>query len=607
MMWSLLPFFCLVGTIGMCQKSSEFSEALVKGSLIWGGLIFFFTYGLSFFSLLYPRYLLGLWLVYVGVLGVLLLFQRKKMCWSFSPSKHIVPFVAILLLTLMTGLLYPPNNWDSMTYHLPKVMHWLQNHTLAPYPTAIPRQVSLAPLTEIILLQIYGLSGGDWFFPLVQWFAFLGMILLVAAIAAQLGAGGRGQMAAALFMATLPMAIIQASSTQTDNAVGLWLACCVYCFLAWRNSRRMAHLLFFGLALGLAILTKGTAYPLALPFVLFIGWKALTHPRPFLIQGMLAGCLVIGLNLPHIYYNYTEYDNIFGSGGMNIIKTPTPVTLAATLAANIASNDPAWIGKKGVERGYHALFSVLGIPPDDPVVFPWGGIHQRSRYSTHEDIAQNPVHTLFLLVIFGAYLFRSFPLPPFYTRCVLASVVFFCLFLTWQPWITRLQVPIFALAAPLFGMACETINRPRRHIIALGFLALAALPPLFFLQSRPLVPWRVFHTRALTWTTPRSDLYFSNRPALKQSYREVVSILAAAKPSCIGLYLNADSWEYPLWALLRQEQSPMPHIIHVADDPDFSCSPTYLFVLDKKFPQEIRQHDGPKLYERKNGEYRQIY
>src|SRR6185369_10694518 len=46
----------------------------------------------------------------------------------------------ILCATLATALLYPPNTWDSMTYHMPRVMHWITNANIGFYPTANSRQ-----------------------------------------------------------------------------------------------------------------------------------------------------------------------------------------------------------------------------------------------------------------------------------------------------------------------------------------------------------------------------------------------------------------------------------------------------------------------------------
>ena len=66
-------------------------------------------------------------------------------------------YAAIILFIIFTlafvAYVYPPNTYDSMTYHLPRVMHWAQDRSLVPYPTSIERQIQMQPLAELIYLK----------------------------------------------------------------------------------------------------------------------------------------------------------------------------------------------------------------------------------------------------------------------------------------------------------------------------------------------------------------------------------------------------------------------------------------------------------------------
>ena len=89
----------------------------------------------------------------------------------------------------------------------------------------------------------------------------VGSILGVSLIAKELGARRSGQLLAAIFVATLPMAILQGSSTNNDHVVSLWIVCFVYFSLKiMRQGIKPLLLVCLGASLGLAILTKGTAY-----------------------------------------------------------------------------------------------------------------------------------------------------------------------------------------------------------------------------------------------------------------------------------------------------------------------------------------------------------
>src|SRR5580765_4628812 len=51
---------------------------------------------------------------------------------SFS-GFHELWIGLILLVTFFIARTVVPNSWDSMTYHLPRIEHWLQNGSLAIY------------------------------------------------------------------------------------------------------------------------------------------------------------------------------------------------------------------------------------------------------------------------------------------------------------------------------------------------------------------------------------------------------------------------------------------------------------------------------------------
>jgi hypothetical protein len=146
-----------------------------------------------------------------------------------SPGKALFFKVAISLLlavTLFTALLYPPNTWDSMTYHMPRVVHWISLQSVDFYPTQITRQNNQLPLAEYAIMQLQLLSGEDRFANLVQWVSYLCLICLGPLVAKELGLTARQQRISALVVATLPMAILQASSTQNDLVVSVFPFTC---------------------------------------------------------------------------------------------------------------------------------------------------------------------------------------------------------------------------------------------------------------------------------------------------------------------------------------------------------------------------------------------
>ncbi|MEV0722252.1 hypothetical protein AB0I37_05670 [Micromonospora purpureochromogenes] len=163
----------------------------------------------------------------------------------------------LVLVELLVALLAEPNNFDSQTYHLPKVEHWVAQGSLDFWPTAIHRQVTIPPGAEYLLLHLRLLTGGDALHNLVQWAAALGCLAVATRVVAQLGGGRRAQLLTAFLLATTPMVALQATSTQTDLVAAAWAGCAGT--LALDGLRRRADvgsLLALGAATGLTALTK---------------------------------------------------------------------------------------------------------------------------------------------------------------------------------------------------------------------------------------------------------------------------------------------------------------------------------------------------------------
>jgi hypothetical protein len=124
---------------------------------------------LSLFNVFSFNYVLICWFL---INGVIIYLKREKIKLSVLsvrsqkvkiPKKErnilfLILFLSILPLLLLT-IFIPPNNWDSMAYHLPRIEHWIQNKNIYPYPTNIVRQVLTSPLSEYIIANFQILAS----------------------------------------------------------------------------------------------------------------------------------------------------------------------------------------------------------------------------------------------------------------------------------------------------------------------------------------------------------------------------------------------------------------------------------------------------------------
>ncbi len=174
-------------------------------------------------------------------------FPPPKDLFRRFTSHWIPPFLLLVLLfSLLIGILYPPNNYDSMTYHMGRVAHWIQNKSIAFYPTHIGRQLNYQPFAEWIILHIQILTGGDRLANTVQLFFFAGGIVVITLIIQELGGSRRTQLLGAFLTGMIPMAIAQSNTTQNDVVGAYFVLCFAWCTLVLRrqesNATRVAVL-----------------------------------------------------------------------------------------------------------------------------------------------------------------------------------------------------------------------------------------------------------------------------------------------------------------------------------------------------------------------------
>lgn len=192
---------------------------------------------------------------------------------------------------------------------------------------------------------------------------------------------------------------------------------------------------------------------------------------------------------------------------------------------------------------------------DPRTTWPATEFRQVVRYSTHEDDAGNPAHALLIVValciIFLLPRFRAIPLPAAYSLCVVGGFLIFCFYLKWQPWNSRLHLPLFVLASAFVAPALSEWKRSGLVLSVAAVLVALAVSPAFRNASRPLAgrEWNIF-------TLSRTDLYFVNRFNLADPYEAAARYAKEQGFREVGLYVdNGDAWEYPFWVLLGAPES----------------------------------------------------
>ena len=460
----------------------------------------------------------------------------------------------VLLLIGLTALAAAPNTWDSMTYHMSRVAHWAHQGSLDPYPTHIVRQLTAPPLAEFAILQLQVLSGSDRLANLVQFAALCGCVVNATLIAARLGAGARGQVLAAVACVTLPMAVLQGSSTQNDLVAAFWLSCFVGLVcdraMAGRPGLGLEAAAALGAVLGLALLTKGTAYLLCAGPLAFLVAAVFRSGGGASSAGRLAVVAVVAviLNLGHVGRAWGAFGERLpkqeGLRPLAEVFTPSVVMANAVRGVVAHFDTPFGSVNRRVQRAVEDMDRALRVDLSDPRITlgPPRPVVQRPL---HEDYAGNPLHLVLLLVAGGALVFSGPGPVRAYVAALALSAAALCIGLKWQVWISRLQLPLFVLACPLIGVAAGRLA-PRVGRVCGALLLVAALPWVLRNETRRLLgPGSVF-------ATPRVEQYFANQPALLGPYRHAARAVAATGCAEAGLIAGGNDFEYPLWVLMAE-------------------------------------------------------
>jgi len=547
------------------RSTRDLSSAIVVAGIAWALGAIVITEVLSLFGIINAWSLVFSWMTLSGILFFLL---RRKHFSSSVMNREVMSKAdglildavgVICFITLVTALVSVPNNWDSMTYHLSRVEHWLQNGSLLHFPTTDERQLYSGPLAEILILNFLALSGDHYFSNVVQWLAMVGTLFATTSVTKRLGGGVGAQLMGALFVVTLPMGILQSSSTQNDYVVAFFIICTVDRMLAWQaNDYDLRNGLLLGAALGLAVLTKGTAYLYLTPMLIIlaiIGRTAIN--KRIVAQFGAIAVIAITINAGYFVRNFDYFGIPFGPTADVRNEKVTPASVYSNFARDLGSNlySPFKRLNDAVETGVVSAHRVFDIDLNDPAntfLTERFGFYPDTRYALHEDSAGNPLHVLLGIValVIVVMRFRADIAIIGYTAGVVLAFLTFAALLKWQPWITRLLLPGMILCGPIVGLAAGRPPANRRIILA-GLLFLSAMPWVLSNFTRPIFPAEKRGITSIFHNTPE-EVMFAARPGLRTDYIETVGWLGQRGPKSLGFLADGDSWEFPIWSLVRR-------------------------------------------------------
>ncbi len=544
-------------------KTITISQSII-GSLFLNSIFIFLSS--EILSIFNSYAYLGLFIFWVLIdLSLLLVLNKNsleiiktKLINGFSTlfqDKIFIFFIFIYLLVLTQGLLYPPNNWDSLTYHMGRIPHWIENQSIFSYPTHIYRQIYSPPLAELIVSQFCILNKSDLLANSIQFLFLIGCIATVKSICFELNFTKRATIFAVIFLLTTPEILLQSSSTQNDIIVSFYLLTSIlFCIKSYKNTK-LISIIILAIAVGLSVYTKGTAYIYLFPILSIWGIMLLKKVRSmsiFLKFGLIPFMILL-INSGFYYRNYILSGDILGKNEDHLFNEeigikPFLLTTLKNVGNHLAVYPLSDISNKIVEK----MHLVLGEEINNPKTNFNGISFKLEKWQHHEDTASNVFQICFIFISIilyikqrkkhSLYLFLLVSIP-------ILEFILFTLVLKWQPWHTRLQTPLFFMSCFFVAYILDYTLKNKKItspfiLFPFTIICFYSLVIVVFNSTRPFVSNR--YTNRINLNDTRFKKYCANYTPYEEDYRIARYFLQKYKGE-VGVEFGGDMWEYLLY------------------------------------------------------------
>jgi 4-amino-4-deoxy-L-arabinose transferase-like glycosyltransferase len=491
--------------------------------------------------------------------------SRRRIVGSLKSDPALYALGAGVALVYLVGailvLTVPPNNYDSMTYHLSRVGYWLQHGSFEPWPTPNLRQTTSPMNAEMGFMWTIIFWGTDRLAGFAQWSAALVSMAAIVGLSRLLKASRGQAVFAALIWATLPEIILESTTTQNDLVAGAFCVTSVYLLYVGLERRHTGVLLLSGLGLGLAVGTKLTV-PGVLPGLVIAALLLLVRYRRQNVARLLAwaGASVASILLVGVYafaLNLFVYTRPLGPSAFVSSVAGSGEAWAGRLVANLPRfvyqtidltglPDPIAVPLHQIKAGVGMrVFSILNLPTDfTPHLGVPGDSDLSWRPPIHEDLAGFGPLALLLLVPAASYQ-ASMGLTkrePFRLGLILMSLSFLVATvpLGFYPFDNRYYVVTVTLCAPFLALLWRKrrFSSPLRWA-TIGLALLIATWTITHNLSKPLTGARP------VWQMDRMEAQLLNGSPFKKILQAVEAIIPP--DGSLGTVLGGDDWDYPLF------------------------------------------------------------
>ena len=562
----------------------------------------------SIVHLLTRKVILATWICLVLILLILIVINRKKdvdyhrIIESIKEKELRNTKIILGVICVWGGVFLSAKsitaNWDSMTYHMPRIMHWIQNKSTAFYATSEIRQITSPPLAEYMIMHIMMLTGNDKFVCMVQGASYVLSAGLIYSLSGKMKIGKPYACFAVFLFLMMPPAIAESVTTQNDLFTALIMLLFFHYYLEFIYSpdlniskEKILLSVKTGATIALGYLAK--SYVLIPMGILILYLGVITIMKKEKIRNILVVCgtgigtAVAGV-LPFFIQSYRVYGSLFPKAQTEGImpKTFSIKLLIANCYKNLAQyvstpylsgfNDFLMKVGRGIEKVFHIDINDTAIStmefrlPDNGEVY-------------HHDMATNPVIIFLCVLVLAGIIFKVCIRTRLETGmflCIVSGLLVTAALSKYSIWKVRYFLSASAVAVILITFFIERIHKKYRwREYFIGFILCLSLLNGYgaFYYTRDAV-------RAGYYGNEDGDYSYFVGNKIRGSYNDIAAYIGESGYKDIGIYMRGNSYEYPLWVYLDQVER-MEHVM-VGDEylrklEDVSYVPECIISINK--------------------------
>lgn len=618
--------FCLLWIDRHNQKNVFI---LIESVTIWVSSLYAITELLSLFCAVDKKCLTTFWTIYSAIL-IIMIF-KKKGSWSnpfhfWKIKRNELALVLIIIfIAIGVGILAictVPYNWDSMTYHLARIAHWKENASIAHYTTPEIRQLTSPPLAEIVNLHVYILyNATDNILNLLQYFSYIISAILVYGISRKLKISKICSLVGTLLFMSMPIAFGEAISTQVDEFATIWLLSFVYMVIDFTDNKisfskeYLGRLTLIGLVAGYSYLAKPSVLLAECVFTVWVMLYQSIKRKNFISSIFAVGYsifIAVTISLPEMIRNILTFGAISDpqAGARQLVGTFNPLYLIVNACKNIADNlvnvyfnNSSFLLSKCVFK----LASLLGVRINDPSISEDGNeyIINTVRNYSHDSAA----NTVIIIMFFAIVLYIMFHLK--YKKInfkdnknvffIFSGISFigFSLLVRWEPYVSRYMLGYLAILCPAIA---GQLNKIKNKSVGSYYSFLSILILLCIIDLYGMFCYHGGIVLSQINSINHSDGYFVYKKGSISAYDSVTNSVEKSGFASIGLEVESNSYEYPIWAMLSNDNIHIESFVEIdnitSKYDDKSFFPDCIITIDHDKKDSINYHGNVYLFDK---------